>query len=175
MRKDQSRIISCEAGGVHVMKLYNRVSYQSLMRFMCALRVLNSEREQWAQKRMCEILCLPPSQPSALKENSLCGVYARLQRKEGKQAACLSGSRAPSACWDQLVPLRHRNAVLRLEVSWTARRQTRQARHRGFVESGSTAEITGNICRAGTGRSGRGRSLSVCLLQLFHKLGMTGR
>lgn len=115
--------------------------YEVIQRFMCALRVLNFEREQWTQKRMCEILFLPPSQPSAPKENSLCGVYARLQRKEGKQAACLSGSRAPSACWDQLVLLRHRNAVVRLEVSWTARRQTRQARHRGFVESGSTAVV----------------------------------
>lgn len=84
------------------------------------------------------------------------GVYARLQRKEGKQAACLSGSRAPSACWDQLVLLRHRNAVVRLEVSWTARRQTRQARHRGFVESGSTAVELNH-------RPQQQRKQSVCL------------
>ncbi len=77
--------------------------------------------------------------------------------------------------WDQLVLLQHRNIVVRLEVSWTVRRQTRQASHRGFVGFGPTAEITGDISRAGTGHSSRGRSLmAACLLQLLHNLGEIG-
>lgn len=69
--------------------------------------------------------------------------------------------------------LQHGNAVVRLEVSRTVRRQARQARHRGFLGLGPAAEITGDICWAGTGQTRRGRSLlAACLLQLLHNLGM---
>lgn len=67
--------------------------------------------------------------------------------------------------WDQLVGLQHRNIVVRLKVSWTVGCQTSQARHWGFVRSEPAAEITGNICWAGTGQSSTGRRLlGACLL-----------
>lgn len=80
--------------------------------------------------------------------------------------------------WDcgrhQPVLPQHGDAVVRLEVGRTERRQTRQARHCGFVGFGSAAEITDKISKVTTDHSSWGRWLHV-RLQLFHKLGMTGR
>ena len=74
---------------------------------------------------------------------------------------------------DQLVLLKHRNTVSRLEVSRTVRRQTSQAGHGGCVAFGLGAEITGDVRRDGTGSSSRRRSLLGA--QVLHKLGVTGK
>lgn len=60
---------------------------------------------------------------------------------------------------------------MRLEVGWTVRCQTRQARLSGFRRFGTTAEITFNICCGITSRGSRGRRLlALTLLQLLHNL-----
>ena len=74
---------------------------------------------------------------------------------------------------DQLVLLKHRNTVSRLEVSRTVRHQTRQAGHGGCIGFGLGAEITGDVRRDATGHSSRGGSLLGA--QVLHKLGVTGK